>query len=69
MRKGIDVYEMIDDKLKGFTYKTIGFLPSEKVQAFGWAGCGDIFHIFEQEGLSKMSLSFYMISKEAAPAS
>jgi hypothetical protein len=30
-REGVDIYEMIDDPIKGFVVKTIGFLTSEKV--------------------------------------
>jgi len=33
-RNGIDIYEMLDDPIKGFVTKTIGFLPSEKVVGF-----------------------------------
>lgn len=61
-RRGIDIYEMGNDPLKGFTIKTIGFLNSEKVVGFNWAGAGDIFNVFELEG--KLSVSFYMISQE-----
>jgi len=33
-RNGIDIYEMLDDPIKGFVTKTIGFLPSEKITGF-----------------------------------
>lgn len=62
-RNGVDIYEMIDDPIKGFVTQTIGFLPSEKVSGFLWSGAGDIFSVFETEG-GKYSVSFYMISKE-----
>jgi len=54
---------MIDDPIKGFVTKTIGFLPSEKVVRFSFSGVGDIFVAYEIEG-SKTSVSFYMIVKE-----
>ena len=54
---------MTADPLKGFTYKTIGFLPSEKVAGFNWSGAGDIFNVFELES-NKLSVTFYMISSE-----
>ena len=54
---------MLDDPIKGFVTKTIGFLPSEKVAGFQWSGSGDIFNVFENEG-GKNSASFYMISVE-----
>ena len=60
-RNGVDIYEMLDDPIKGFITKTIGFLPSEKVVGFQWSGAGDIFNVFEQEG-GKNVVSFYMIS-------
>ena len=62
-RNGVDIYEMIDDPIKGFVTKTIGFLPNEKITAFHWSGAGDIFDIFESEG-GKNSVTFYMISAE-----
>jgi uncharacterized protein with WD repeat len=62
-RNGIDIYEMLDDPIKGFITKTIGFLPSEKVTGFTWSGAGDIFAVVETES-SKNSLNFYMISVE-----
>lgn len=62
-RNGVDIYEMVEDPLKGFMVKTIGFLNSEKVTGFNWAGAGDIFNIFEGEG-HKTSVSFYMISED-----
>lgn len=62
-RNGVDIYEMIDDPIKGFVTKTIGFLPSEKVVRFSFSGVGDIFVAYEIEG-SKTSVSFYMIVKE-----
>lgn len=62
-RNGIDIYEMIDDPIKGFITKTIGFLPSEKIVSFNWSGAGDIFNVVENEG-GKNALSFYMISIE-----
>lgn len=64
-RNGIDIYEMIDDPIKGFVTKTIGFMPSEKISSFRWSGAGNIFNVFESEG-SKSSISFYMISVEEA---
>jgi hypothetical protein len=54
---------MLDDPIKGFVTKTIGFLPSEKVVGFQWSGSVDIFNVFENEG-GKNSISFYMISVE-----
>lgn len=54
---------MLDDPIKGFVTKTIGFLPSEKITGFSFSGAGDIFNVFETEG-SKTSVSFYMIMKE-----
>lgn len=62
-RNGIDIYEMIDDPIKGFVTKTIGFLPSEKIVGFNWSGAGDIFNVIENEG-GKNSVSLYMISIE-----
>ena len=62
-RNGVDIYEMLDDPIKGFVTKTIGFLASEKVVGFQWSGAGDIFNVFENEG-GKNSISFYMISIE-----
>ena len=62
-RNGIDIYEMLDDPIKGFITKTIGFLPSEKVTGFSWSGSGDVFAVVETES-SKNSLNFYMISIE-----
>lgn len=62
-RNGIDIYEMLDDPIRGFLTKTIGFLQSEKVEGVTFSGAGDIFTVFEKEGL-KQSLSFYIISKE-----
>ena len=64
-RNGVDIYEMTDDPIKGFVTKLIGFFPSEKVEGFQWSGSGDIFNTFENEG-GKVSLNFYMISKEQA---
>lgn len=58
---------MIDDPIKGFVTKTIGYLPSEKVTKISFSGAGDIFNIFETEG-SKISVSFYMIVKEQSSA-
>jgi hypothetical protein len=66
-RNGVDIYEMVDDPIKGFVTKTIGFMTSEKVVGFRWSGAGNIFNIFESEG-SKHSISFYMISVEEAQA-
>jgi hypothetical protein len=37
-RNGVDIYEMLDDPIKGFVTKTIGFLSSEKVVGFQWSG-------------------------------
>ena len=54
---------MLDDPIKGFVTKTIGFVSSEKVVGFQWSGAGDIFNVFENEG-GKNSISFYMISVE-----
>ena len=62
-RNGVDIYEMIDDPIKGFITKTIGFLHSEKVTQFSWSGAGDVFAVVETES-SKNSLNFYMISVE-----
>lgn len=62
-RNGIDIYEMLDDPIKGFITQTIGYLPSEKIVGFQWAGTGDIFNIFENES-GKSSVTFYMISIE-----
>lgn len=62
-RNGVDFYEMVNDPLKGLTVKVIGFLSSEKVVDFTWAGSGDICTVFETEG-SKTSINFYMISLE-----
>jgi len=62
-RNGIDIYEMIEDPIKGFVTKTIGFMPSEKITGFRWSGAGNIFNVFESEG-SKSSIQFYMISVE-----
>ncbi len=62
-RNGVDFYEMIDDPIKGFITKTIGFLPSEKVTKVSFSGTGDIFNVFELEG-SRLSVSFYIITKE-----
>lgn len=33
-RNGVDIYEMVDDPIKGFVTRTIGFLSSEKVVDF-----------------------------------
>ena len=33
-RNGVDIYEMLDDPIKGFITKTIGYLHSEKVTQF-----------------------------------
>jgi len=33
-RNGVDIYQMLDDPIKGFVTKTIGFLQSEKVVGF-----------------------------------
>lgn len=46
-RNGVDIYEMINDPIKGFITKTIGFLPSEKVIKFSFSGAGDIFTVYE----------------------
>jgi hypothetical protein len=54
---------MVEDPIKGFVTKTIGFLPSEKVVGFQWSGAGDVFTLFENEG-GKNSVSFYIISME-----
>lgn len=62
-RNGVDIYEMIDDPLKGFIYKTIGFLNCDKVDGMSWAGCGDIFTITEKEGM-RLSIQFYLIVKD-----
>ena len=62
-RDGVDIYEMIEDPIKGFIYKLIGFLPSEKVTKFSWAGCGDVFVTYENEGKNP-SANFYMIAKQ-----
>ena len=47
MRNGVDIYEIVEDPLKGFLVKLIGYLNSEKVTGFAWSGAGDIFNIFE----------------------
>ena len=60
-RNGIDIYEMIEDPIKGFTTKPIGQLPSEKVVGFQWSGSGDVFNLFENEG-GKNSVTFYIVS-------
>ena len=39
-RRGVDIYEMVDDPLKGFIVKNIGSLISEKVVGLNWAGSG-----------------------------
>jgi hypothetical protein len=62
-RNGVDIYEMIDDPIKGFVTKTIGYLPSEKVSQFSWSGSGDIFITFESE-MKSTSINFYMIMKQ-----
>lgn len=62
-RSGIDIYEMLEDPIKGFITRTIGFLPSEKVTGFQWSGSGDVFNLFENEG-GKNSVSFYIVSVE-----
>jgi hypothetical protein len=64
-RNGIDVYEMIEDPLKGFIFKTIGFHMSERISGFNWSGTGDIFNTFETEG-SKTSVNFYMITADTS---
>lgn len=66
-RNGIDIYECLDDPIKGFITQTIGFLPSEKVSGFLWSGAGDIFSVFETES-GKYSVNFYIISKEQTQA-
>lgn len=66
-RNGIDIYEMIEDPIKGFVTKTIGFMPSEKITGFRWSGAGNIFNVFESEG-AKSSIQFYMISVEETQA-
>ena len=66
-RLGVDIYEMVDDPLKGFTVNPVGNVASERVVGFNWSGTGDIFNIFELEG-SKSSLSFFMIVKDMGPA-
>jgi hypothetical protein len=63
LKDSVDIYEMIDDPIKGFVTKIIGFLPSEKVTKISFSGVGDIFNVFEVEG-SRISVSFYMIMKE-----
>jgi hypothetical protein len=62
-RNGVDIYQMLDDPIKGFVTKTIGFLQSEKVVGFQWSGAGDIFNVFENEG-GKNTCSLYMICVE-----
>eukprot|EP00347_Sterkiella_histriomuscorum_P005175 403357608 len=62
-RNGVDIYEMIDDQIKGFVTKTIGYLPSEKVVKFSFSGSGDIFTVYEQEA-RMATVSFYMIMKQ-----
>ena len=54
---------MVIDPVRGFTTKVIGYLPSEKVEGIQFSGSGDVFNLFEKEG-SKLSVSFYIISKE-----
>lgn len=66
-RNGIDIYEIIEDPLKGFIYKTIGFLASERISGFNWSGAGDIFNTFETE-TAKTTVNFYMINLETTTA-
>ena len=49
-RNGVDIFEMVEDPVKGFETRTIGFLPSEKVVGIQWSGAGDMFNLFENEG-------------------
>ena len=51
MRNGVDIYEVVEDPLKGFLVKTIGYLGSEKVTGFAWSGAGSIFNTIESEGM------------------
>ena len=33
-RRGVDIYELYSDQLKGFLFKLIGFLNADKVESF-----------------------------------
>jgi len=63
LRETSRYHEIVNDPIKGFIYKTIGYLQSEHVTGIQWSGAGDIFNVFETEG-GRSSVSFYMISKE-----
>ena len=64
-RDGVDIYEMVHDKeTKSFVVKTIGKLNNDRIVAFSWAPCGDIFTACERDGTtinSKKIWGFYMI--------
>ena len=65
-RNGVDIYEMVNDPIRGFITKTIGFLPSEKVEGISFSGAGDIFNVFEKES-SKLSLKEIDLERENPP--
>jgi hypothetical protein len=47
------IYEMNKgDSDNGFTIKTIGNVPSDKIRSFSWSGSNGIFSVFEQEGIT-----------------
>ena len=62
-RNGVDIYQIKTDALLGFTIKTVGLLNSEKIKEFYFSCVGNVFTTVEQEGPTRHSLNFYMISK------
>ena len=67
-RHGVDIYQMTQDKLKGFQVLDIGVHPSDKVSNLSWSPAGDIFAIEEKDtGFSaRSSWSFYLVVKGQA---
>ena len=62
-RLGVDMYQIKTDALLGFNVKPMGLLPSEKIKQFYFSCVGNIFSTVEQDGPTRHSLNFYMISK------
>lgn len=62
-RQGLELYQIKTDPLLGFGVKPVGMLGSEKVKEFYFSCVGNIFTCVEQDGPTRHSLNFYMISK------
>jgi len=58
------MYQMHNDKMLGFLVKKVGYMSQEKILSFYFSPAGNIFCTFEQEGLNRKNLNFYIIQKQ-----